>query len=883
MSLRTLALLGLVTVIAGLLVLLLWGHSAWQDFSRGLNEVERYDGWMERVHQMTPAIDYITLVRSDLSVIEGLSQDARDLASQVSAIEHSQARLARLHFNEMAMIGEFLAESTTSMASGERDINRQQALLMPSGQIRIHHAGAREAITYLHRSSMDRSIELLYDGLRVLLLATTVLALLVILTVLIIHRRLAIPIRTIDSGLKALSSGDMTARINLGSNDEFGELARSFNQMAEQRQQYEEELAQSENRFRELAENIDEVFWISDPETHRILYISPSFETLWGEKPESLYARPSLWEEAIHPDDVVQVRKAMEDFSRGQFNAEYRIIRPDGTVRWVLNKSTPVFDENGTIARIVGVARDITRRRTFQASLAERIKELRCLYRVLELTTIGNLTMPEIAEQIADLLPGSLQHETHAVARVEIGEVVHETGLWQQAQTRIGSDILIDEKAIGRVEVGYIPSETGQDLAFLAEEHALINGVTTHVARMVKSQRLNETLTRGERLKAIGELTGGIAHDFNNLLTVILGNAELLREQLEQPDPELARLADMAVTAAQRGADLTRRLLAFARRQALEPRALDLKESLDGMHALLKRTLGEDIDLSYQMQPDLWPALADPAQLESAILNLCLNARDAMPQGGRLTLEARNEVLDADYAASQDELEPGDYVMLAVSDTGKGMGKEHLDQVFQPFFTTKEDGTGLGLSMVYGLIKQLQGNVRIYSELDLGTTVRLYLKRADGDERHHIEQAPLSDDVRGHESILLVEDDELVRNFAANQLRSLGYDVLEASSGPQALMILRSHDEIDLLFTDIIMPGGMNGKVLADLAVELKPDIKVLFTSGYTENAIVHHGRLDPGVELLSKPYRRAELARRIRQVLNEHGGQRLSKDETHE
>ncbi len=380
---------------------------------------------------------------------------------------------------------------------------------------------------------------------------------------------------------------------------------------------------------------------------------------------------------------------------------------------------------------------------------------------------------------------------------------------------------------------------------------------------------LNERLRRSQRLEAVGQLTGGLAHDFNNLLTVVLGNAELLSE-LNRDRPDQRQLADMIGQAAQRGAALTQRLLAFARKQPLEPRPVDLNQMLAGIDTMLRSSLGASIDVELIRAAGLWAAVVDPGQLENALLNLALNARDAMPDGGKLTLETANVRLDADYASRHAEVTPGQYVMLAVSDTGHGIAREHLGQVFEPFFTTKEagKGTGLGLSMVYGFVKQSGGHVSLYSEPGQGTTAKLYLPRSLGGVG--IAAGPEGAELAhgGSETVLVVEDDAAVRAFAVAQLRLLGYEVIEAADAQAALDALALRSDVDLLFTDIVMPGGMNGRVLADEARRRHPRLRVLYTSGYTENAIVHQGRLDPGAMLLAKPYRRAALDRMVRQAL---------------
>lgn len=391
---------------------------------------------------------------------------------------------------------------------------------------------------------------------------------------------------------------------------------------------------------------------------------------------------------------------------------------------------------------------------------------------------------------------------------------------------------------------------------------------------VTEQKALEEQLRRAQRLEAIGQMTGGVAHDFNNLLTVILGNAELLTESLTD-DHRLRLLAEMTAKAAERGAELTNRLLAFARRQPLSPAVTDINRLIAGMDNLLRRTLGEALELEFVRAAGLWKAVVDAPQLESALLNLCINARDAMSQSGRLTIETANAFLDANYVSDQEELVAGQYVMIAVSDTGCGMGSETLARAFEPFYTTKEvgKGSGLGLSMVYGFVKQSKGHVRIYSEVGHGTTVRIYLPRALDENDIRRDDAERAGIQSGSERILLVEDDDLVREHVQSLLESLGYNVFTASNGPEALATLDTLDELDLLFTDVVMPGGMTGRQLAEAVRKRRPELPVIFTSGYTENAIVHHGRLDAGVHLLQKPYRRQELAAIVQRVLAARDG----------
>ncbi|PPQ31286.1 hypothetical protein CCS01_17590 [Rhodopila globiformis] len=396
-------------------------------------------------------------------------------------------------------------------------------------------------------------------------------------------------------------------------------------------------------------------------------------------------------------------------------------------------------------------------------------------------------------------------------------------------------------------------------------------------AEMEKRAQAEESLRQSQKMEAIGHLTGGVAHDFNNLLTVIGGGVETAQRLLSAipeiaEDPKVKRALGMISQGAERAATLTHRLLAFARRQTLDPKPLDANKLVAGMSELLRRTLGESVALETVLAGGLWRTIADANQLENALLNLAVNARDAMPQGGKLTIETANAFLDEAYAAKHDDVAPGQYVMIAVSDTGTGMDRETLDRVFEPFFTTKDvgHGTGLGLSQVYGFIKQSNGHVNLYSEPGQGTAVKLYLPRltaeAPDEEADKAHQAIVHG--RG-ETILVVEDEPAVRDYSASSLRELGYRVLSAGDGKAALRLLARDPAIALLFTDVGLPGGMTGSQLADAARAQRPDLKVVYTTGYARNAIVHGGVLDPGTEMLPKPFSLATLAAKIRTVLD--------------
>jgi signal transduction histidine kinase/CHASE3 domain sensor protein/CheY-like chemotaxis protein len=387
---------------------------------------------------------------------------------------------------------------------------------------------------------------------------------------------------------------------------------------------------------------------------------------------------------------------------------------------------------------------------------------------------------------------------------------------------------------------------------------------------VTQAVEIERQLRQSQKMDAIGQLTGGVAHDFNNILTVITGTIDILANAVRH-DPTLAAIAKMIDEAAERAAELTRRLLAFSRRQPLQPRATDINALIVDSARLLRPAVGEPIEVALELEPEAWPALVDPNQLTTALLNLAFNARDAMPNGGKLTLETSNVVLDGDYARVHDGVAPGHYTLIVVNDTGSGIPEAIRDKVFEPFFTTKEvgRGTGLGLSMVYGFVKQSGGHISLNSERGVGTSINIYLPRASEQTEGPSETLPVVPLQGGAETILVTEDDAMVRTHVVAQLTSLGYKTLAAANAAQALGILEQGEHIDLLFTDVVMPGEMNGRDLADEVLKRRPSARVLFTSGYTEKVLSHNGQLDPGLQLLAKPYRKADLARMIRIALS--------------
>ena len=545
------------------------------------------------------------------------------------------------------------------------------------------------------------------------------------------------------------------------------------------------------------------------------------------------------------------------------YDETLQIITCTGERRWTRSIGEACVDAAGTVLAVRGAFQDIT-------DLVEARQALEAVSKRLEIT----LECMSDAFYILDLewrfvfvnaqVSHLLRHEKSDLLGTCIWDVFPQL---QRSVLQANFQAAMHTGCVQRFEF----FDAGLSRWFLLSAHPSDQGLAVYFRDVTEQRVLAEQYKQVQRLESLGQLTGGVAHDFNNLLTVILGNAELLSEQLEG-DERLRRLADMIRGAAQRSAELTQRLLAFARKQPLDPRPTDLNRLIHDLEPMLRRSLGEQVEVELVTAVNLWPTLVDPGQMESGLVNLAVNARDALPKGGRLTIETSNTVLDAAYVSQHADVAAGPYVMVAVSDTGEGIPASVLPKVFDPFFTTKEKGkgTGLGLATLYGFVKQSRGHVVIESEVGHGTTVTIYLPRLLQPVAAPSGSVGSSVHGQGHgELVLVVEDDAMVRKYATGQLESLGYRVLEAGNGAEGLAILRERQDVQLLFTDVVMPGGMSGQQLAEAALELHPSLPVLYTSGYAEDVIVHNGRLDPGVQLLSKPYRRAELANKVRLVLS--------------
>ena len=595
--------------------------------------------------------------------------------------------------------------------------------------------------------------------------------------------------------------------------------------------------------------------------------ISPSIRSILGYEPGEIIGKSGTV--FIHPDDLPVAQDEMRAVRHGRKTRTFdaRNVHKDGrlvTLSWAGTWSEPV-------KRFFFVGRDMTESRQAQQTLLESEQLARGI--------------------INSALDAFIQTDARGIIRDWNSQAEVIFG-WQRAEV-LGENIfklIAPDPTQGPVQTdlgSFLRS--GQEQAFRPRREVQArrrDGVefTTELSITALKTRdgfvfncfmrdltdkieAEDRIRQAEKMEAVGQLTGGIAHDFNNILTVITGTIEILADAVKS-EPQLAAITRMIDEAASRGADLTQHLLAFARKQPLEPRETDVNTLIIDTAKLLQRTLGEHVEIESVFEDELCPATVDPNQLATAILNLALNARDAMPDGGKLIIETGSVVLDESYASRHSDVRPGRYAMIAVSDTGTGIPADMLDKVFNPFFTSKGPGkgTGLGLSMVYGFVKQSSGHIMIYSEEGHGTTIKMYLPPASGTlPAAETTLAPVLEG--GHETILVVEDDKLVRDYVLTQLHSLGYVTLDAANATEALAIAHAGHPFDLLFTDVIMPG-INGRQLANEILRIKPDLKVLFTSGYTENAIIHHGRLDQGVLLLAKPYRKSDMAIMIRKAL---------------
>jgi PAS domain S-box-containing protein len=628
------------------------------------------------------------------------------------------------------------------------------------------------------------------------------------------------------------------------------------------------------------AAHLNDIIMITDadpidaPNGPKIVYVNDAVEGLTGyKKDEVLGKTPRILQgPKTRRDHLHNIRRAME--SHSHIRTELLNYKKSGEQYWLELDISPIRNDEGKCTHFVSIERDVTERKRNEDAI--RISEER--FRLVSRAVHDVIWDWEIAPDSIwrnDRLLAVFGYVPENIGKGFEGWLEH---IHPDDRGRIRDSILAALKSANEnwtEEYRYIRANKSE--ALVAHQALILRNAHGDAVRMVGSKtdisqrrQMEDRIRQAEKLEAVGQLTGGIAHDFNNLLTVILGNAESIAHGMAEGD-KLRPLAVMTMTAAERGAELTNRLLAFARRQPLQPKVVDIQALVTGMSGLLRRALPEDVTIDICGAPKLCSVLIDPGQLEVAILNLAINAKHAMPNGGALTIETKEMSLEDEHVKSRANLEPGLFIKLSVSDNGTGMSSEVAERAFEPFFTTKPvgEGNGLGLSMVYGFVQQSGGFATIYSELGIGTSVNLFLRCAQSDSDISVTPVESKTVPRGNENILVAEDDELVRAHVTITLVDLGYKVISTASGAEALTALQKTPNIALLFTDVVMPGGMNGRELAEEATKLFPKLKVLFTSGYAENALVNNNRVDEGVHLLSKPYRRQDLAEAIRAVLD--------------
>jgi PAS domain S-box-containing protein len=696
------------------------------------------------------------------------------------------------------------------------------------------------------------------------------------------------PLVQITQAVEGFARGQSSA-IPTGAGGEIGRLAQAFARMAAdvrdktaalereiaEHRRTEQALAKQQERerlFSAVVESTDDAI-VTKTLDGAITGWNRGAERLFGFTAAEAIGRPIG---IIVPDDrAAEIADLLQRIGNGESVQHYETVRISKDRRRidVALSVSPVRSAAGAVIGASKIARDVTEANKVRAALRDSERMSRGIID----TALDAFVQMDESGAIVDWNPQA--QAVFGWSREEaIGKPLGELIVPEQHRSRhrdglvrflLGGESTILGKRIAIEALRRDGSELKVELSVTALQRHAGTVFNAFIRDMTEAIAAEERTRQSQKMEAVGQLVGGIAHDFNNILTVITGTIDILADGVAE-DARLAPIATLISEAADRGAELTAHLLAFARKQPLQPRETDINELLVGAQFLFRPSLGEQIEIEASLEEGAWTALVDPTQLTTALLNLAVNARDAMPGGGKLTLETKNVVLDESYAAANRDVQPGSYVMIAVSDTGDGIPEALIDKVFEPFFSTKAvgKGTGLGLSMVYGFVKQSSGHIKVYSEEGHGTTIKIYLPRSGAEPEQAAEQALDPAVEGGSEAILIVEDDPLVRTYVTARLQNLGYQTLEAGNAAEAIAIVDGGAQFDLLFTDVIMSGSMNGRQLADEMAKRRPGVKVLFTSGYTENAIVHHGRLDPGVLLLAKPYRNAELARMIRCAL---------------
>ena len=671
------------------------------------------------------------------------------------------------------------------------------------------------------------------------------------------------------------ASSDVTARVAIGGHDELAGLANALNKMLDTLQHSQGRLQESQRQLFTLMANLPGmVYRRRNDENWTIEFASEGCVELTGYHPQDLVNNNSIsYKGLIHPDDrervYDEVRKAVE---AGQpFQLQYRITPARGEIKRVWEQGRGIASGDGKVEILEGFISDVTQ----QKLAADRLR-----LQSLSLESAANAIVVTDRDGVIEWINPAFTKLTGYTFAEAYGERLsmlrsdrHDRAFYEELWRTILSGEVWHGELINRRKDGTLYTER-MTIAPVTNDHGEVAHFIAIKEDITEQKLLQEQFLQAQKVEAVGRLAGGVAHDFNNILTTISGYTELMLRKLAASDP-LYRLADQVRKSAERAGGLTRQLLAFSRKQSLQPRVLDLSNVVTDIEKMLRRLIGEDIELHTIRGAAVGNVRADPAQVEQVIMNLAVNARDAMPKGGKLTIEVTPTTLSEEYARLQGGVRPGEYVLLVVTDTGTGMTEDVKAHIFEPFFTTKPQGkgTGLGLATCYGIVKQSGGLIHVYSELGRGTTFKIYLPRVDAEVDHPVARPTLQKLPTGRETILVAEDELDVRNLTVDILRNLGYHVIEASNGEEGIRLAQENgnDKIDLLFTDIVMPQ-MDGKQLADWFGTVRPSTRVLFTSGYTADAIIHRGILEERIAFLEKPFSPAVLAQRVREVLDGDG-----------
>ncbi|MCG8551781.1 MAG: PAS domain S-box protein [Desulfobacterales bacterium] len=632
-------------------------------------------------------------------------------------------------------------------------------------------------------------------------------------------------------------------------------------------------LKRNEEKYRRLTDNATDMIYRMSLPDGEYEYVSPAAETIFGFAPNTWYANPILIRDIIHPDFYGYFKEKWERLLKGELDStyEYKILYNGEGTKWIHQRNVGIRDEKGALIAIEGIVTDVTDRKAVEDSL----RESEARFKALHNASFGGIMIHDKGV-IIDCNQGLSDMTGYS-----LDELAGMDGLLlfaEQSRSMVMDKILSGYEnpyeAVGLRKNGeQFPTRLeARNVPYKGKEVRTVEfrDITDQKKAEKDKEELQGQLIQAQKMESVGRLAGGVAHDFNNMLSIILGNIELVQDDID-PDSTLFSSICEVKKAALRSADLTRQLLAFARKQTVSPKIVNPNHAIDGMLKMLKRLIGEDIDLVWYPAEHLWPVKIDPSQIDQILANLCVNARDAINDVGKIIIETDNIFLDNDYCRQHKGFRPGEFVLIGVSDNGRGMDKEILNKLFEPFFTTKSqgEGTGLGLATVYGIIKQNNGFINVYSEPGQGTTFKLYLPRHGKlqDEESVVVREKVQ---KGVETILLVEDEKTILQMVKIMLARLGYTVLAANTPEKALQIANSsHVKIDLLITDVVMPS-MNGRELAQKVLKAFPSIKCLYMSGYTRNVIAHRGILDEDLNFINKPFSRMDISLKIREVLDE-------------